>query len=49
LRPKHIYETACVLVYRVYRMGGDVLFDCELNARTEPVHGRATGSFSRVI
>jgi hypothetical protein len=21
--------------YRVYRMGGDVLFDCELNARTE--------------
>jgi riboflavin-specific deaminase-like protein len=35
--------------YRVYRMGGDVLFDCELNARTETIHGRVTGSFSRVI
>jgi len=35
--------------YRVYRMGGDVLFDCELNARTQTVQGRATGSFSRVI
>jgi len=35
--------------YRVYRMGGDVLFDCELNARAETAHGRATGSISRVI
>lgn len=35
--------------YRVYRMGGDVLFDCELNARTGTVRERPTGSVSRVI
>ena len=35
--------------YRVYRMGGDVLFDCELNARADTVHGPATGSVRRII
>jgi riboflavin-specific deaminase-like protein len=35
--------------YRVYRMGGDILFDCELNARAETDPGTATGRVSRII
>jgi riboflavin-specific deaminase-like protein len=35
--------------YRVFRMGGDVLFDCELRTRADTVHGPATGRVSRII
>jgi riboflavin-specific deaminase-like protein len=35
--------------YRVYRMGGDVLFDCDLRATADTDHDRAPGRFSRVI
>ena len=29
--------------YRVFRMGGDVLFDCDLHAEAEPSDGSGTG------
>ena len=35
--------------YRVFRMGGDVLFDCELHVRVDPVEGQAQGTVHRVI
>ena len=35
--------------YRVYRMGGDVLFDCELNVRADGVHDAAQGTVHRII
>ena len=35
--------------YRVFRMGGDVLFDCELNVRAAPVERQGAGSVNRVI
>jgi riboflavin-specific deaminase-like protein len=35
--------------YRVYRMGGDVLFDCELHAPADSIHEPATGRVSRII
>ena len=35
--------------YRVYRMGGDVLFDCELHTRADTALGAATGRISRII
>jgi riboflavin-specific deaminase-like protein len=35
--------------YRVFRMGGDVLFDCELHVRADPVEHQAPGSVHRVI
>ena len=35
--------------YRVFRMGGDVLFDCELNAQADPVEGSAPGGVHRII
>ena len=39
--------------YRVFRMGGDVLFDCELHVRADAakdaVDGQATGAVHRVI
>lgn len=35
--------------YRVFRMGGDVLFDCELNVPAVPVEGPVGGSVNRVI
>jgi riboflavin biosynthesis pyrimidine reductase len=35
--------------YRVFRMGGDVLFDCELNVPADPVEGSAPGGVNRII
>jgi len=35
--------------YRVYRMGGDVLFDCELNVQAHPMGGSDQGAVSRII
>ena len=35
--------------YRVFRMGGDVLFDCDLHARADPADGPAPGPVHRVI
>jgi riboflavin-specific deaminase-like protein len=35
--------------YRVYRMGGDVLFDCVLNVPADRTTGSARGRFSRII
>ena len=35
--------------YRVFRMGGDVLFDCDLHARADPADGLAPGPVHRVI
>jgi hypothetical protein len=30
-------------------MGGDVLFDCELNGRADPVEGSVPGGVNRII
>ncbi len=35
--------------YRVFRMGGDVLFDCELDAAAEVLDGTTPGAVNRVI
>jgi len=35
--------------YRVFRMGGDVLFDCELNLRAEIFEDLAPGTVRRII
>ncbi len=35
--------------YRVFRMGGDVLFDCELNVLADPFEGPVGGSVNRII
>ena len=35
--------------YRVFRMGGDVLFDCELNVRAEQAEGPAPGTVNQII
>ena len=35
--------------YRVFRMGGDVLFDCELHVRADAVDGTAPGAVHRII
>jgi riboflavin-specific deaminase-like protein len=35
--------------YRVFRMGGDVLFDCELNVMADAVEGPVPGSVNRII
>jgi riboflavin-specific deaminase-like protein len=35
--------------YRVFRMGGDVLFDCELNVRAEQAEGPAQGTVNQII
>ena len=35
--------------YRVFRMGGDVLFDCELNAGAAPAEGPVPGIVRQVI
>ena len=35
--------------YRVFRMGGDVLFDCELNVVADSVEGPVGGSVNRII
>ena len=35
--------------YRVFRMGGDVLFDCELHVRADAVNRQASGAVHRVI
>jgi diaminohydroxyphosphoribosylaminopyrimidine deaminase/5-amino-6-(5-phosphoribosylamino)uracil reductase len=35
--------------YRVFRMGGDVLFDCELRVPADPVTDQASGSVRRII
>lgn len=36
-------------LYRVFRMGGDVLFDCELNHRAETAESEVPGTVSQVI
>jgi len=35
--------------YRVFRMGGDVLFDCELHVRAEPAGGSEPGAVRQII
>jgi riboflavin biosynthesis pyrimidine reductase len=35
--------------YRVFRMGGDVLFDCELDAPAGPADDSPPGSVNRII
>lgn len=35
--------------YRVFRMGGDVLFDCELDARAEEADGSTPAAVNRII
>jgi riboflavin-specific deaminase-like protein len=35
--------------YRVFRMGGDVLFDCELNERSESIDNPAPGAVVQII
>jgi riboflavin-specific deaminase-like protein len=35
--------------YRVFRMGGDVLFDCELNVRADSSESQVAGSVNRII
>jgi riboflavin-specific deaminase-like protein len=35
--------------YRVFRMGGDVLFDCELNVPADPVEDPTSGTVHRII
>lgn len=35
--------------YRVYQMGGDVLFDCDLHAGSQDIPGASQGTLSRVI
>jgi riboflavin-specific deaminase-like protein len=35
--------------YRVFRMGGDVLFDCELNVLADPVEVPVPGRVTRII
>jgi riboflavin-specific deaminase-like protein len=35
--------------YRVFRMGGDVLFDCELNLRADTAEGLVPGTVHRII
>ncbi len=35
--------------YRVFRMGGDVLFDCELNDRADSSESQVPGSVNRII
>ena len=35
--------------YRVFRMGGDVLFDCDLHATAPAIEGQVPGSVRRVI
>jgi riboflavin biosynthesis pyrimidine reductase len=35
--------------YRVFRMGGDVLFDCELNLRADTAPGLLPGTVNRII
>ena len=35
--------------YRVFRMGGDVLFDCELNVLADAVEGPVSGTVHRII
>lgn len=35
--------------YRVFRMGGDVLFDCDLNVPADPVEDPTSGTVHRII
>ena len=35
--------------YRVFRMGGDVLFDCELRVPADPVADQAPSTVRRII
>ena len=35
--------------YRVFRMGGDVLFDCDLHVRADAVDRPAPGAVHRII
>ena len=49
LSPQHWLRDCRRPAYRVFRMGGDVLFDCELNVPADPVEGPAPGSVNRII
>ena len=49
LQPKHRLRDCRRPGYRVFRMGGDVLFDCELNAPADPVEDSAPGGVNRII
>jgi len=49
LTPQHWLRDCRRPAYRVFRMGGDVLFDCEINVPADPVEGPAPGSVNRII
>jgi riboflavin-specific deaminase-like protein len=49
LQPQHRLCDCRRPGYRVFRMGGDVLFDCELNTQADPVEGSAPGGVNRII
>jgi len=49
LQPQHRLRDCRRPGYRVFRMGGDVLFDCELNGRADPVEGSVPGGVNRII
>ena len=49
LPPKHRLRDCRRPGYRVFRMGGDVLFDCELNARADAAEDSAPGGVTRII
>lgn len=47
LAPQHRLRDCRRPSYRVFRMGGDVLFDCDLNVPAEPIED--SGSVNRII
>ena len=49
LQPKHRLRDCRRPGYRVFRMGGDVLFDCELNGSVDPVEDSVPGGVNRII
>ena len=49
LQPKHLLRDCRRPGYRVFRMGGDVLFDCELNGRADPIEDSVPGGVNRII
>ena len=49
LAPQALLRDCRRPAYRVYRMGGDVLFDCDLHVRAGTGQGSAPGHVSRII
>ena len=49
LAPQDLLRDCLRPAYRVFRMGGDVLFDCELNVPAEPAEGAGPGMVHRII